>query len=67
MADQLMGPKPTAGAKVKQQTQIKVPTANDPQVKAAAAKRRQDDEKKRQGRSSTNLSQQPTYSRTRLG
>jgi len=51
----------------KQQETVKIPTANDPAVKAAAAKKRQDDDKTRMGRQSTNLSTQPVHSRTRLG
>lgn len=51
-------------------TQIKVPTQDDPRVKAAGRQKARDDEKERKGRTSTNFAAGrggPVYSRSRLG
>ena len=66
MTSLFKAPKQPQTATVQAPTQIKVPSAADPKVKAAARKRQRKDEDDRKGRGSTNLSS-ATYSRTRLG
>lgn len=47
---------------------VRVPTPNDPDIKAGARKRRVEDEEKRKGRGATNLSGGgQSYTRTTLG
>ncbi len=66
MTSLFKAPKGGTPAAVQAPTQIKVPSAADPKVKAAARQRQRKDENDRKGRGSTNLSS-ATYSRTRLG
>lgn len=46
---------------------VRIPTPDDPDIKAASRARVAEDEAKKKGRSSTNLTGSSSYSRTTLG
>jgi hypothetical protein len=46
---------------------VRIPTPDDPDMKAASRARLAEDEAKKKGRSSTNLTGSSSYSRTTLG